>query len=483
MTTPPGDNEGTPLPTPWALGPTRVPRRVVQPLQSFLATEAASGVLLLVAAVAALAWANSPWSGGYERLWETELTLRLGGLELSEDLRHWVNDLLMAVFFFVIGLEIKREVVHGSLRSPRHAAVPLLCAAGGMIVPALLYLLVVGGGEGGAGWGVPVATDIAFALGVLALLGSRAPAALKVFLLTLAVADDLGAIAVIAIFYSGGISWPWLLGAVVALAVVAGLACVGIRHLAVYVALAGVVWLAVFESGVHATVAGVALGLLTPARPFHQPRRVALEADTHLASVRADEVTEESDEASMRHAAGLIDEAVSPLARLEHSLHPWTSFVVLPLFALANAGVALGGGSVGEMVGDRVTLGVLAGLVVGKPLGILLAGAVAVFVLRLSLPGGIGWRHLLGVGFLAGIGFTVSIFIAGLAFDDPGLDDAAKVGILLASTLAGALGAAILGLGRRPRPRSAGSTLDDDEDAALEVGSPAAGVPVHGVTS
>lgn len=330
---------------------------------------------------------------------------------------------------------------------------------------------------------MPVATDIAFALGVLALLGSRAPAALKVFLLTLAVADDLGAIAVIAIFYSGGISWPWLLGAVAALTVVAALARVGVRHLAVYVALAGVVWLAVFESGVHATVAGVALGLLTPARPFHQPRRVALEADTHLASVRADEVTEESDEASMRHVGGLIDEAVSPLARLEHSLHSWTSFVVLPIFALANAGVALGGGSVGEMVGDRVTLGVLAGLVVGKPLGIVLAGAVAVFILRLSLPGGIGWRHLLGVGCLTGIGFTVSIFIAGLAFDDPDLDDAAKVGILLASTLAGALGAAILGLGRRPRSLSAGSSLEDDEGSALEVGSPAAGVPVHGATS
>ena len=483
MTSPPGNNRGTPLPTPWALGPTPVPRRVVQPLQSFLATEAAGGVLLLVAAVVALVWANSPWSAGYERLWETELTLRLGDLELSEDLRHWVNDLLMAVFFFVIGLEIKREVVHGSLRSARDAAVPLLCAAGGMVVPALLYLLVVGGGEGGAGWGVPVATDIAFALGVLALLGSRAPAALKVFLLTLAVADDLGAIAVIAIFYSGGISWAWLAGAVATLAATAALARLGVRHLAVYVALAGVVWLAVFESGVHATVAGVALGLLTPARPFHQPRRVAIEADAHLASVRADDITEESDEASMRHAAGLIDEAVSPLARLEHSLHPWTSFVVLPIFALANAGVSLGGGTVGEMVGEGVTLGVLAGLVVGKPLGILLAGAVAVFLLRLSIPGGIAWRHLLGVGFLAGIGFTVSIFIAGLAFDDPDLDDAAKVGILLASTLAGALGAAILGLGRRPRHRTTGSGVEDDERSAHVADPPPAVVPAHQATS
>ncbi|MBA2626287.1 MAG: Na+/H+ antiporter NhaA [Acidimicrobiia bacterium] len=443
-----------PLPATWAGSDRALARRVVQPLQSFLAIEAAAGVVLLVAAVAALVWANSPWSGGYERLWETDLTVRLGSLELREDLRHWVNDLLMAVFFFVIGLEIKREAVHGSLREPRQAAVPLLCALGGMALPALLYLLVVGGGEETAGWGVPMATDIAFALGVLALLGSRAPSELKVFLLTLAVADDLGAIAVIAVFYSGGIGWWWLSAAVLLLAAVAVLARLEVRHLAVYVLAAGLLWLAVFESGVHATVAGVALGLLTPARPFVAPRRAAAEVGAHLESVRADDIAEESDESSMRHVGGLVDEGVSPLARLEHSLHPWTSFVVLPVFALANAGVDLGGRSVGDVVGDRVSLGVIAGLVLGKPLGVLLAAVVAVFVLRLALPDGVRWRHLAGIGLLAGIGFTVSIFITGLAFDEPALDDAAKLGILAASVLAGGLGAAVLGLpGRRSEDR------------------------------
>ena len=456
----PERDASTPLPTTWAGSDRAVPRRVVQPLQSFLAVEAAAGIVLLVAAVVALVWANSPWSGAYNGLWETDLTLRLGSLEVREDLRHWVNDLLMAVFFFVIGLEIKREAVHGSLRDPRQAAVPLLCALGGMVVPALLYRLVVGGGEGSAGWGVPMATDIAFALGVLALLGSRAPAGLKVFLLTLAVADDLGAIAVIAVFYSGGIAWWWLLSALVVLAGVAVLGRLGVRHLVVYVLAAGVLWLAVFESGVHATVAGVALGLLTPARPFIEPRRVAAEVDAHLGPVKADEITEESDESNMRHVGGLVDEAVSPLARLEHSLHPWTSFVVLPVFALANGGVDLGGRSVGDVVGDRVTLGVLAGLVVGKPLGILLAAALAVFGLRLALPDGVGWRHMTGVGFLAGIGFTVSIFIAGLAFDASALDDAAKVGILAASVLAGGLGAAVLGL--RPGQRLAAGRAKTD---------------------
>jgi len=438
------------LPTSWADSQRPLPRRVVQPLQSFLATEAASGVILLIAAVAALVWANSPWSGTYERFWATELTFRIGGVELAEDLRHWVNDLLMAVFFFVIGLEIKREVVHGALRDRRAAAVPVICAFGGMAVPALLYLAVAGG-EGSSGWAIPMATDIAFALGVLALLGSRVPPTLKVFLLTLAVVDDLGAIGIIALFYSEGIAGWWLLGAVGLVLAVVVLGRLGVRHLFVYVIAAGLLWLAVFESGVHATIAGVALGLLTPARPFHPPAAVAAEAAPLLDDVQGDDIVDESDEAAMREVGGLADEGVSPLARLEHSLHPWTSFLVLPVFALANAGVDLGARPLGEALVEPITLGVMAGLVLGKPVGILLAAAVAVFGLRLALPEGMNWRHLGGVSALAGIGFTVSIFIAGLAFEDPLANDAAKVGILVASLLAGAVGAAVLFTAGRSR--------------------------------
>jgi NhaA family Na+:H+ antiporter len=324
-----------------------------------------------------------------------------------------------------------------------------------MAIPALAYLVATGGDEA-SGWGVPMATDIAFALGVLALLGHRAPARLKVFLLTLAVADDIGAIAVIALFYSGGLAWRWLLLAVAILVAVVALQRVGVRHLFVYVFAAAGLWLAVFESGVHATVAGVALGLLTPARPLNEPRAVAHEAAAHLTGVQADAVADEDDESSMRHVGGLVDEAVSPLARLQHSLHPWTAFVILPIFALANAGIDLGARSFSDAASDPVTRGVFVGLVVGKPLGILGAAGLAVGVLHLALPDGIGWRHLVGVGLLAGIGFTVSIFIAGLAFDTSEGQEAAKLGVLVASVVAGAAGAAVLAA--RRLPSAAGAT-------------------------
>ncbi len=439
---------GQHLSTPWSRSARPVPRTLVQPLQVFLHTEVAGGVVLLVAAVVALGWANSPLSESYTALWETPLSLRLGSLGLAEDLRHWVNDLLMALFFFVVGLEIKRELVHGDLREPRAAALPLLCAVGGMVVPALLYSLINAGGPGLPGWGIPMATDIAFALGVLALVGARAPAGLKVFLLTLAVVDDLGAILVIAVFYSSGVaaSWLWLAAGTVAAILV--MRRLEIRALAPYVAAAGVLWLAVYASGVHATIAGVILGLLTPAWPFHPPEAVTEAAAGHLDGLRdriPDGIADEGEQTSLLEVQRLASEAVSPLARLQSKLHPWSSFVVLPLFALANAGVVLSGAELAAVVREPVSLGVVVGLVVGKPLGIVAAAYLAVRMGLARLPAGVGWLEVVGVAGLAGVGFTVSIFIAGLAFDSPQLVDTAKVGILAASLLSGVLGAVSLG--------------------------------------
>ena len=422
---------------------------VLAPLQSFLHTEIASGVVLLAAALVALIWANSGAHASYDALWETPLSLRIGAFEIAEDLRHWVNDLLMALFFFVVGLEIKRELVLGELRDPRAAALPLICAIGGMVAPALLYLAFNAGGPGSNGWGVPMATDIAFAVGVLALVGSRAPAALKVFLLTLAVADDLGAILVIALFYTRDLAASWLLVAALAVGGILVLQRLGYRRYGPYLVAAVVLWLAVFESGVHATIAGVVLGFLTPSRPLHPPEAVSGLAERHLERLQrmpADNVADEGEQATLLEVARLAREGVSPLARLEAALHPWTSFLVLPLFALANAGVRLAGTDVGAVLGDSVTLGIVAGLVVGKPLGVVAAAFLTVRLGLARLPQGCGWLEMLGVGLLAGVGFTVAIFIAGLAFTDAALTDAAKLGILIASALAGVIGAVFLGL-------------------------------------
>ena len=440
----------TPAPT-GSTARRRTPLRtaVVDPIQTFLHTEAASGVILFIAAVIALVWANSAAFESYEALWGTELSFRVGGFELSQDLRHWVNDLLMAFFFFVVGLEIKRELVLGELRDPRAAALPMICALGGMVVPALLYLVLNAGGEGSRGWGVPMATDIAFAVGVLALVGTRAPAALKVFLLTLAVADDLGAIAVIALFYTRGLSLAWLLGAVLIVAVIIALQRAGVRKYGAYIAAAALLWLAVYESGIHATIAGVILGFLTPARPLHLPEAVSGLAEGHLEELQrrpVDDVADEDEQATLLEVSRLAKEGVSPLARLEHMLHPWTSFIVLPLFALANAGVRLVGSDLGASLADPVTLGIILGLVVGKPLGVVIAAALTIKLGLARLPRACGWLEMIGVGLLAGVGFTVAIFIAGLAFEDPAMTNAAKLGILLASAIAGIVGAAFLAL-------------------------------------
>ena len=411
-------------------------RQLPRPLRHFLHTESGGGVALLVAAVVALVWANSPWSGGYESLWSTELRLSLGGVELSEDLRHWVNDGLMAIFFFVVGLEIKRELVVGELRAPRTAALPALAALGGMVVPAALYLAVNAGREGVDGWGIPMATDIAFAVGVVALLGSRVPSALKLFLLTLAIVDDIGAILVIALVYSDGVD-----AGALAVAALAGVGIVVLRRLGVdwplaYVAAGIVLWVATYQSGVHATIAGVVLGLLTPARPV-APDLLTQDWVSDLA-----EDPSPQDLATLRRVAR---SSVSPAERLQHDLHPLTSFVIVPLFALANAGVVIERGAFDAPGAGAVALGIGAGLVAGKVIGITGATWLAVRTGVGRLPSGVTVRHLVGVAGVAGIGFTVSLFIAGLAFPEaPGLEAAAKIGILIASVVAAVVGSAIL---------------------------------------
>ena len=423
-------------------------RNVARPLQRFLHVETAGGILLLAATVVALVWANSPWSASYADVWHTELTIEVGGRAISEDLRHWVNDALMALFFFVVGLEIKRELVDGHLADRRDALLPAIAALGGMLVPAAIYLAVNAGGPGGDGWGVPMATDIAFAVGVLALLGPRVPVALKILLLALAIVDDIGAIAVIAVFYSDEIHLGWVLAAIAGLCLVALLRRARVWYLPVYGALALGVWFATFQSGIHATIAGVALGLLTPGRPLLPDSQAAAIADE--LSADRDVTVEEVRSMSFR-----LRESVSVAERLQDLIHPWTSYLVVPLFALANAGVPLSGDVSADAATSRVTIGVIAGLVVGKLVGIVGAVVLATRMRIATLPAGVTLGQVTGVALLAGIGFTVSLFVTGLAFDDAALQDEAKIGILIASAVAAVLGVAVL---RRTLPTRDGSS-------------------------
>ena len=401
----------------------------------FVRTEAAGGIALVSAAVVALVWANSPWRDSYESLWHSTITVGAGGLRVEEDLRHFVNDALMAVFFFVVGLEIKRELVRGELADRRVAALPVCAAIGGMVLPAVLYAVVARNGPAGHGWGIPMATDIAFALGVLALLGSRAPATLKLFLLTLAIVDDIGAILVIAVFYGGTIDTVALLVAAVGIAGSLGLRRLRVDWPPVYVALAVATWYAAYRSGVHPTIAGVALALTTPTEKL---------APAHIARRWAQDLSDEPTANEVHQMTILARESVSPAEHLEELLHPTSSLVILPVFALANAGVELRGDVLSADGATTVALAVAVGLVVGKFFGIL-GGAWLGTRLRIAtLPNGLRWRHLAGAAALGGIGFTVSLFIAGLAFTDPQIADAAKLAILAASVAAAGLGTALL---------------------------------------
>ena len=429
----------------------RVPksRPIIGPLQSFLRSEAAGGILLLGCAVLALAWANSPFADSYFDLWQTYVTVGVGDFEIDKPLLLWINDGLMAIFFFLIGLEIKREVLGGELSNPRSAALALAAALGGMAVPALAYVLLNSGGTGEAGWGIPMATDIAFALGVLALLGDRVPLPAKVFLTALAIVDDLGAVLVIALFYTAEVSTTALLWAAGFFAALVAANRLGIQRTVVYVVLGVALWLAFLKSGVHATIAGVLLALTIPARRRLDAAGFLERARRYLDTFAAHAAPAEpgltyKQQSALFALEEAVDAAETPLARLEHALHKPVAFLIVPIFALANAGVAVAGGLDG-VLGSPVTLGVVLGLVVGKPIGITALAWLAVRTGLATLPKGVGWRTIVGVSALCGIGFTMSIFIATLAFPgDPALLDAAKVGILLGSLLAGVIGWVLL---------------------------------------
>jgi len=389
---------------------TKIKQKVVDPVADFLRAETAGGFALLAGALAALIWVNLVDAGGYESVWATELRIGVGDAAIDEDLRHWINDGLMVFFFFLISLEIKRELVVGDLREPRAAALPVIAALGGVIVPVAIFFGLAGGGDAADGWGITMATDAAFALGVLAILGDRVGIGVKLFLVTIAIVDDVMAIFVIALVYAGDLSTGWLLAAAGGLVLVLVLRRLGVSAVTAYVPVGIAIWIATYESGVHATIAGVALGLLTPARPIGG-RNV--------------------------------------LEELEHRIHPISSYFVLPLFALANAGVELGGSALSESEGSRVALAVAIALVAGKLMGI--AGST-LFALRLrlgTLPDGVDLRGVLGAAALGGIGFTVSLFIAPLAYSDQTLVEGAKVGILAGSVISAALGVAILAPGGR----------------------------------
>ncbi len=405
--------------------------------------EASGGLVLLAASALALVWANLA-TDSYLDFWATELTVRLGDHTVTEDLQHVVNDGLMTIFFLVIGLEVKREIAVGELSSRQAALLPAFAALGGVVIPVLIFVTLSGGGDASRGWGIPMATDVAFALAALAALGSRVPTALVAFLLGVAVIDDIVAILVVAINYTDAVSLAWLAAAVGGLGAMYAVQRVGVRYLGAYIVLGFVVFFGTFQSGVHATIAGVAIGLLTPVRPFQEPTTVSVEAIRTADATDDDPDDPDADAWAWRRLSWLSREAISPLERVEHGLHPWSSFVVLPIFALANAGIVLDGGSLRAAAETPVALAVALGLVLGKTLGLAAGTAVAVRLGLSTLPEGVRWAHILGVGALAGIGFTVSLFIADLAYADPDLIDAAKTGVLGGSILAAALGMALL---------------------------------------
>jgi Na+:H+ antiporter, NhaA family len=440
----PGSRPEPEIRAPWSRSERTVPR-LLRPLQEFLETSTAGGVVLLGAVVVALAWANSPWRTSYRSLLATPISVGVGDLRVAGDLHFWINEGLMALFFLVVGLEIKRELTTGELRRPRAAFLPVIVAATGMVVPALLFAVIVAGGEGARGWGIPMATDVAFSLGVLALAAARAPGALRPLLLGIAIVDDIGSVIVVAAFYAGEISMGWLALAIGVAGLVFAFPRIHIRATPVYVALGVALWYAMFRAGLHPALAGAVTGLLTPSEPFQRPRAVSQEAHRTADRTEDDPQPPDADAHHWLRLAELSREAVSPLTRVEHILLPWTSFVVVPLFALANVGVRLSASSIAAAAGGTLAWAILVARVGGKLVGIWGGARIAARLGLVDLPAGVGQRHLAGMAAAAGTGFTVSLFVAEVAFgpDSPLLSEV-KIALLAASAVSAIIGLLLL---------------------------------------
>lgn len=427
-----------------------VAQRILLPAQRYFYTEITSGLMLILAATTALVWANSFAAESYGRFWTTHISIQFGSFSLSHTFREWINDALMVVFFFVVGLEIKREFVHGELSGWKRASLPIICALGGMIVPAALYLALNSGTQTSHGWGIPMATDIAFSLGVLSLAGDRIPSSARIFLLALATVDDVGAILVIAIFYTDHLTLIPLMWFVIMIAIILVMQRLGVRTAASYVPVGVLCWFAVLSSGVHATVAGVVLGLLTPTEPVRTKRSFSGMAGT-LINTMQDSITRDDNDAAeaiLGKVEQLVTETEAPADRLVRLLHPWTAYLVLPFFALANAGVTFNTSVLKSAFLSPVTLGVGLGLFLGKCVGIAGFAYVASRLNVSKLMPGLTWLHMLGLGMLGGIGFTISLFISDLAFKEQLIVDMAKIGIFAASVLSGIAGFALLRFAR-----------------------------------
>jgi Na+:H+ antiporter, NhaA family len=424
---------------------------LLKPINEFLHRQASGGILLIICTVIALIWSNTVWSYSYHNLWHSNISISIGNiLTLDYSLHHWINDGLMVIFFFTVGLEIKRELLVGELSTRQKASLPIAGALGGMIAPAILYTLFNSGTESASGWGIPMATDIAFVVGIMALLGNRVPIALKIFVLALAIADDIGAVLVIAIFYTSEISVLALVIAGIVLVLLFILNKLGTMSLIPYMILGLILWLAFLKSGVHATIAGVLLAFTIPASSRYDTNKFSEKVKqliNHFDST-GDHWKNVMNNSERQNDVLAIEEScekiLTPLQRFEHNLHPWVSFFIIPVFALANAGVTLAELDILDSLLSPISLGIIVGLFIGKQVGIFAFSFIAVKLKMASLPEGVNWKNLYGAGILAGIGFTMSLFIAGLAFSNPDLLDLSKIGILTGSLLSGIIGFLIL---------------------------------------
>lgn len=438
-------------------------RRILNPMQEFAQAESFSGILLMIVTVLALLWANSPFGETYLDVWNTKLTLAMGDFGLSKPVILWINDFLMAIFFFVVGLEIKREILTGELSSVRNAAFPVVAAIGGMVVPASIYAFLNLNQEGIGGWGIPMATDIAFALGILTLLGNRVPVSLKLFLVAFAIVDDIGAVLVIALFYTDEVNLLSLWGGIGIFGILLVLSSLRSRKIWLYILLGIVMWVFFLKSGVHATVAGILLAMTIPARSKISEDEFVMATNHVLGDLYAlqiqtaekedhdgdDDEEQGNFQAAVHTLETNCEQALSPLNRLEHALHPWVAFAIMPIFALSNAGVLIDADMLGEF-GNPIVLGIIGGLVLGKPIGIVLFTWLASLTGLTSKPASVSWGQVVGAGLLGGIGFTMSIFIANLAFEGTEFLTTAKLGILTASLIAGIIGYLILRFSKSP---------------------------------